>query len=113
MCRHSRESVPSVAVLPGDAEVDPVAELRASAARLAAVCRADPANVVAARELRETLTRLPSAGAAPVAGGSLEQLSRVALGWTPGDDPVLQDLAGQMLVNHGLTFLQELANRVP
>ena len=89
---------------------DPAAELRASAARLAAVCRADPANVAAAKELRETLTRIPAAGAAPIAGDSLELLSLASAGWSPGDDPMLRDLASQMLVDHGLAFLRSLVD---
>jgi hypothetical protein len=39
-------------------DIDPVAELRATAARLAAVHRDDPANIAAAHELRLTLAEL-------------------------------------------------------
>ena len=94
-------------------DLDPALELRRSAARLVAACEADPANAALAKELRETLTRVPPAGAGVAAGGSLEQLSSAALGWTPGADPVLRDLAAQMLVDHGLAFLRELSDQVP
>lgn len=52
---------PVLSLLPSpapDAELDAVAEMRRSAARLVAVCEADPANVLAARELRMTLAQL-------------------------------------------------------
>ena len=56
-------SLELVAAEPGSV-VDPVAELNASAARLAGVCRADPANVHAAHELRLTVDTLAKIGPA-------------------------------------------------
>jgi hypothetical protein len=58
---HGVRSLELVAAEPG-AVVDPVAELNASAARLAEVCRSAPANIAAAHELRLTLDTLAKIG---------------------------------------------------
>jgi hypothetical protein len=80
---------------------------------LAAACEADPANAALAKELRETLTRIPPVGPGAVAGDSLEQLSLGALGWSPGPDPEMRELASTLLVDHGLAFLRSLVDQVP
>jgi hypothetical protein len=68
-CRHLRE-MPAVEMLaPADpGELDPVAELRALAGRLAAAYDTDRGNTAVARELRLTLSALiglPGAGDEP------------------------------------------------
>lgn len=52
------QAVPSLPRSPAVADLDPVAEMRALAARLAAAHEAEPANALLARELRMTLTEL-------------------------------------------------------
>jgi hypothetical protein len=106
-CPDAGRAAVRLVAAPGAAEgLDPALELRRSAARLAAACEANPGNALLARELRETLTRIPSAGPGPVAGDSLEQLSLAGLGWSPGGDPELRELAETLLVDHGLAFLR-------
>ena len=49
-------------------DLDPVAELRATAARLIAAHEADPANAIVARELRLTLLAIPAEEPADLMG---------------------------------------------
>lgn len=113
MCRHPRESVPPVTVLPGDGELDPVTELRRSAARLVAACEADPSNAVLARELRATLAVLPQAEAADPLDGLRQRAWLKRLGWAPGDDPELRDLARELTFGDPLEVLRDIAREVP
>lgn len=73
---------PSVEAVDG---LDPAYELRASAVRLAAACRADPGNATLAKELRATLLVLPQ----PDPVNRLDVLRARAqwkrLGWLSGD----------------------------
>jgi hypothetical protein len=60
LCRHHRPMVVLPAMTaPATGEIEPEAEMRLLAARLAEAHRQDPANALLARELRITLLTIP------------------------------------------------------
>ena len=58
LCRHDRPSLRVLPPVPAPDDFDPVAEMRALAARLVTATAAEPGNAALARELRATLAAL-------------------------------------------------------
>lgn len=104
------EAPPSREVAGG---LDPARELQASAVRLVAACQADPANAVLARELRQTLAMIPRAEGASPLDAIRQRAWLKQLGWAPGDDPELQDLAAELVATDPVAFLRHMAEEVP
>ena len=91
-----------------------MAELKRSAARLVAVCEADPANVVAARELRATLSVIPRAEGGSPLDVIRQRAYAKTLGWVPpADDAELQALAAELVATDPVAFLRQMAEEVP
>ena len=96
------------------ADFDPQAEMVALAARLVAVHEADPANMAAAKELRQVLAVIPPAGVASPPVGRVGQVAFERVhGWRPGDDPGLLALAEAMAAIDPMAYLRALSDRVP
>jgi hypothetical protein len=100
-------------LVPGGADLDPLAELQALAGRLVAVHQADPRNMAAAKELRQVLTVIPPVEAVgPLDAIRQRVWQRRRLGWT-SDDTGLQELAAELAGPAPLEFLQALSDEVP
>jgi hypothetical protein len=113
LCRHRVDPRPVASLVPAGADLDPLAELQALAARLVAVHEADPGNVAAAKELRQVLTVIPPVEAAGPLDAIRERVwQKRRLGWT-SDDTELQGLAAELAGPAPLDFLQRLSDEVP